>query len=217
MDSQAARLNMVNNQIRTNGVRDPLVLDALADVPRDAFLPKALRCSAYLDQPLDLGDGRQLIEPLVIARLLQGADIRSTDLALVIGDATGYVTALMARLTGYVVALDCDAEWQRRAQATLHEVGASNVELVDGALASGYPSKAPYDVIVFCGGVAEIPQEVCRQLSDGGRLVAVVKGRPAGGQVVLVVRAGDTFGRRVLYDAAAPALPTMDRKRAFAL
>ncbi len=217
MDTQIARLNMVNRQIRTNGVRDPSVLAAMLDVPRDVFLPKALRGSAYLDETLDLGGGRGLVEPLVLARLLQGAEVRPTDLALVVGDATGYVTAVMARLTGFVVSIDCDAEWQKRAQASLQDLGISNVELVSGPLDSGHQAKAPYDVVIFCGAVTEIPQEVCRQMADGGRLVAVVNDGCGIGQAVLVVRSGDTFGRRVLHDAAVPLLPTMEQKPHFVL
>lgn len=217
MDYVSARHNMVESQIWTNRIDEPALCRALAEVPREVFLPKAMRNVAYVDDDLPVGGGRFLIEPLVLGRLLQGAAIRPTDVVLVVGDATGYVTAVAARLASFVVALDCDGEWVQRASASLNELGAGNVEVVQGGLDQGHRAKAPYDAIVFAGAVGEIPAVITRQLGDGGRLMAVVRGRSGVGRGTLVLRAGDTWGRRELFDAATPALPGQTAKPHFVL
>lgn len=207
MDYAAARLNMVETQIRTNRVIDPAVTGALAEIPREVFVPKPMRGFAYVDDDLDVGGGRFIIEPLVLARLLIGADIKATDVVLNIGDATGYATAVISKLAQTVVALECNGEWAGRAGQSLNDLGVDNAAVVSGPLEQGYGAQAPYDVIVFSGAVADIPPAICRQLADGGRLVAVVDPVPGIGKGTLVMRVGDTFGRRVLFDAATPLLP----------
>jgi protein-L-isoaspartate(D-aspartate) O-methyltransferase len=115
-----------------------------------------------------------------------------------------------------VVTLENDAELAGRASQALSDQGIDNVAFVSGALAVGYPAQAPYNVIVFLGAVDEIPAGLCRQLSDGGRLAAVVDANGKGaGKVVQVVRVGDTFGRRPLFDGATPYLPGMAPKPGF--
>ncbi|MBX9633885.1 MAG: protein-L-isoaspartate O-methyltransferase [Magnetospirillum sp.] len=207
MDYSAARLHMVECQIRTNRVIDPAVTGALAEVPREVFLPKPMRGFAYVDEDLDVGGGRFLVEPLVLARLLVGAGIKPTDVVLNIGDATGYATAVVSKLAQTVVSLECDGEWAARATQALNDLAIDNVAVVQGALEQGYPAQGPYDVILFSGAVTEIPPAICRQLADGGRLVSVVSAAPGVGKGTLIVRVGDTFGRRILFDAASPLLP----------
>lgn len=207
MDYAAARINMVENQIRANRVGDPGVIRALAEIPRELFVPKPMRGFAYVDDDLDVGGGRFIIEPLVLARLLAEARIKPTDVVLSIGDATGYSTAVTARLAQTVVALECDGDWANRATQSLNDLGIDNAAVVLGRLEKGYPAQAPYDVIVVAGAVAELPMDLCRQLGDGGRLVAVVNSTPGLGRGTLVVRVGDSWGRRVLFDAATPVLP----------
>ncbi|MEW5726779.1 MAG: rRNA adenine N-6-methyltransferase family protein, partial [Pseudomonadota bacterium] len=144
MDFTAARLNMVENQVRTNRIADEAVIAALSEVPREVFVPKPMRGFAYVDDDLDVGGGRFLIEPLVLAKLLQGAGVKSTDVVLNIGDATGYATAVIAKLAQTVVALECDSEWCQRATAGLGDLGIDNAAVVQGHLAQGYAAQAPY-------------------------------------------------------------------------
>ncbi|NFV80404.1 protein-L-isoaspartate O-methyltransferase family protein [Magnetospirillum aberrantis] len=215
MDYTAARINMVENQIRTNRVIDPAVTAALAEIPREVFVPKALRACAYVDEDLDVGGGRVLPEPLVVARLLIGAGVTPSDVVLCIGDATGYVAAVLSKLAQTVVSVECDAEWAARAGQSLSDLGIDNAAVVRGPLEQGYAAQAPYDVILFAGAVNEIPAGICRQLADGGRLVSVLSTVPGRGKGTLVVRVGDTFGRRVLFDLAAPLLPGFESKPKF--
>lgn len=215
MDYTAARHNMVESQIRTNRIIDPAVTAALAEIPREVFVPKPMRGFAYVDEDLDVGGGRFILEPLVLARLLVGAGIRPTDVVLNIGDATGYATAVVSKLAQTVVALESDPEWAVRAGQSLSDLGIDNAAVVQGALDQGYAAQAPYDVILFSGAVTEVPVAICRQLADGGRLVGVVATTPGVGKGALVVRVGDTFGRRVLFDAVTPLLPGFQPKPKF--
>ena len=216
MDYASARFNMVENQIRTNKVHDLNVSAAITSTPREVFLPKAMRGFAYVDEDVSIGGGRYLVEPLVLARLLQAAAIQPTDVVLAIGDATGWASAVLAKLASTVVALESDAELAGRASQVLSDQGIDNVAYVAGDFAAGYPAQAPYDVIVYVGAVGDIPAGLGRQLSDGGRLVAVVdSGTKGAGKVVQLVRVGDTFGRRPMFDGATPYLPGMAPKPGF--
>ncbi len=206
-DYAAARLNMVENQIRPNRVTDPRVLEAMSEVPRERFVPKKLMGIAYVDEDLAVAPGRHLMEPLVFARLLQAAAITPSDLVLDVGSATGYSTAVLARLAAAVVAVECDSELVKGAGALLAELDADNAVVVEGPLEAGYPKQAPYDVIVMGGAVEEMPREIADQLADGGRLVAVVNNGSPVGKVELVLRLRGALSRRVLFDAAVPPLP----------
>ena len=207
MNFAAARFNMVENQLRTNRVIDPRVRQAMAEVPRENFVPKSLRGVAYLDEDLALGNGRTLMEPLALARLLDAARVGSGDVVLNIGDATGYSSAVLARLAQTVVALECDMEWVAKATQALSDLGVDNAAVVRGPLDQGFTAQAPYDVIIFSGAVSEVPMGVCRQLSEGGRLLAVVDVGRGIGRGTLIVRVGDSWGRRSLFDARVSLLP----------
>jgi protein-L-isoaspartate(D-aspartate) O-methyltransferase len=217
MDFVAARYNMVENQIRTNRINDPRVIQALKDTPREVFLPKALGGLAYVDENVPLGSGRFLIEPLVLAQLLQAAGISGTDVVLTVGDATGWASAVISRLASTVVMLESEGELATRAGSILSEMGCDNVAVVRAPLDGGYAAQGPYDAIVFVGAVADIPAPFGRQLADKGRMVAVIRSGVGGGNVIRVVRAGDTFGRWTLFDAATPYLPGFSPRARFSL
>src|SRR6516162_59476 len=175
----AARVRMIESQLRPNKVIDARVLGAFAGIRRELFVPEHLRVVAYIDEDLPLGKGRYLMEPRVVARLLQAAAVERTDTALIIGTCTGYEAALVAVLARNVVALEEDPELARRARAASVELSPTSFTIVEGPLALGYRPRTPYDVILYCGGVAEVPSEIDSQLAEGGRLLAVVK--PASG------------------------------------
>ena len=205
MDIDAARANMVENQIRANRVTDLRLIAALEELPREAFVPDPLRGIAYVDEDLPLGRGRYLMEPMVLARLVQAADIAPGDLVLDIGCATGYSSAVLAWLANTVVALESDPELAAAATRTLGELGIDTVAVVEGALEWGYPEQGPYDAILLNGAIPDVPDAIRRQLSDGGRLVTVVESGGIG-RGVRVLRHGDHFARVELFDAATPAL-----------
>jgi protein-L-isoaspartate(D-aspartate) O-methyltransferase len=215
MNYQTARTNMVESQVRTNKVTDPVLIEALSSVPRELFVPAPLRGIAYVDEDLALGDGRYLVEPMVAARLLQSAALQSTDRLLEVGCGTGYGTAVAAHLVGRVVAVESVPAHVRRARELLAELKLANVEIVEAPLAAGAPNRGPYDAILVSGAVAEVPKELTAQLADGGRLLAVVKRAIGLGQATLTLRTGDTFSRRTLFDAATPLLPEFEPRESF--
>ncbi|HIJ62479.1 MAG TPA: protein-L-isoaspartate O-methyltransferase [Rhodospirillaceae bacterium] len=217
MNFAAARRNMVNCQILTNRVTHPQLIDALEQLPRELFVPKQWRSTAYLDDDVDLGAGRYLMEPMVFARLLQGADIRPTEVVLDVGCATGYSSAVLARLAGAVVALEADSDLVSRAGAALAELGVDTVAVVKGPLAKGDASHGPYDVIILEGSVEQIPDSLTRQLADGGRLVAVVGAPGEVGRATLLLRVGEVFSQRILFDASIAPLPGFESAPRFVL
>jgi len=215
MNYAAARHNMVENQIRTNRVTDPAILSALENTPREVFVPKQLRGVAYVDDGLDLGSGRSLMEPLTFARLLQTAEITETEVVLDVGCGSGYSAAVLSRLASTVVAVESDADLAEQAKSRLAELSVDNVALVAGPLNAGDAAHGPYDVIVIEGAVAEIPAALTAQLADGGRLVAVVAGEKGLGRATLVARVGDVLSSRVVFDATAALLPGFNAKSGF--
>lgn len=215
MDFVAARHNMVECQLRTTRVTDPRIIDAMWVLPREAFVPKQARSIAYVDDDIDLGNGRYLAEPLVLARLQQAAEIKPADVVLDVGCGTGYSAAVLSRCASTVVALESDEDLAQRAQAALAELAIDNVAVVTGPLNQGYAQQAPYDVILFNGSVEEVPQAICAQLAEGGRLVAVVQDKGAWGTATLVVRTGDNFSRRALFEAGIHQLPGFQKAPGF--
>src|SRR5258707_7616994 len=212
---EVARSHMLESQLRPNKVTDDRVFNAFASIRRELFVPEHLRPVAYIDEDLPLGGGRYLMEPMVAARLLQEAALARTDAALIIGAGTGYEAALTAMLSRSVLALEEDPELARRARAALVEHAIASVSVVEGPLHEGYRPRAPYDVIVFGGAVAEVPSEISAQLSDEGRLLAVVKAGNAVGRATVTTRTGGLLARRVIFDAATPLLPGFLPKPAF--
>lgn len=216
MDFDTARRNMIDSQIITNKVNDDRIIDAMGEVPREVFVGDAQRTIAYVDEALMIGDGRHLMEPMIIGRLLQDAKIKPDDVVLSIGAGTGYAAALLAKLADTVVAVESDKELAKSAQETLLELGIDNVAVMSGDLTRGYPKQAPYDVIFFDGAVEEIPAGIEKQLTEGGRLVAVVmKPGTLLGTAVVVTRYGGSLSRRELFDAGSPLLPGFAKEAAF--
>lgn len=206
-DFTRVRHNMVEYQLRTNTITDPRLIAAFENLPRERFVAPELADVAYLDRNLPLGDGRHLLEPMVLARMLQALAISEDDVALDIGCGTGYSTALMAKLAATVVALESDPALASRANENLAGLGVDNAVVVEGRLAEGYPSQAPYDAVFIGGAVPDIPAALSQQLADGGRLCAVLADDTGATQARLVMRTGDTLSHRIIFDAAAPELP----------
>jgi protein-L-isoaspartate(D-aspartate) O-methyltransferase len=220
INEPAARLNMVEGQLRTNKVTDEAVLEGFLTVPRERFVPPNLRGIAYVDDDIPLGNGRVLIEPLVLARLLQLAAIGKDDKVLEIGCATGYATALLARIAASVVAVESDAQLVEAARANLAALGIGNVQLQQAPLEAGWRAGAPYNVILINGGVAEVPSAISDQLAEGGRLVTVAEGAasPAEarcGCAVLMTRAEGRVSSRPVFDATVEPLSGFARRAAF--
>jgi protein-L-isoaspartate(D-aspartate) O-methyltransferase len=214
-DYAVARHNMVEGQIRTNRVTDPALVAALDAVPREVFVPKSMQAIAYVDEDLAIGQGRYLMEPLVLARLLQAAEVTSSDAVLDIGCASGYSTAVIARIAGSVVGVESDARLVAEANQRLGELGMDNAAIVQGELTRGYAKQAPYNVIVLNGAIGYVPREIADQLVEGGRLAAVMRDQGGVGRATLMTRVGGSLSSRIIFDAATPDLPGFAREAGF--
>jgi protein-L-isoaspartate(D-aspartate) O-methyltransferase len=213
-----ARQKMVDGQVRPSDITDSRIIDAMLDVPREAFVPESQRTLAYLDLDLDVSEGtsekRFLIKPAVTAKMLQAAEITNTDKVLVVGCATGYVAALVAKLAGRVTATESEASLSAKAVSVLAGIGLGNVTVKTAAAADGDPASAPFDVIFLNGATAVTPDRLYRQLKEGGRLVGVfATTQPP--RAVIVTHSHDDFGHRALFDATVPVLPGLERLPAF--
>ena len=218
MDYAVARAHMVDGQIRTNKVVDPELIAALRELPRELFVPSTKRAIAYIDEDVEVAPGRYLTEPMILARLLQAARLGPDTIALDIGPATGYSTALLARLAGTVVGIESEQGLADEADRLLQQLGIDNATVICSEMRAGYLKQAPYDVILINGAVDEVPTELIDQLAEGGRLVTVLGGTDvigAVGRATVLVNASGTISKRAIFDAATPSLPGFERRPSF--
>ena len=207
-DFALARRNMVEGQLRPNKVTNAALLTAVGELPRERFLPEALRSVAYADDDVPLGGGRYLMEPMVLARLIQTLQPQPEDRALVVGAGRGYGAALLARLVKMVTAVESDAGLTAAAAQIGKELALDGIQWVAGALEQGGPGSAPYDVVLIEGAVRQVPQAILDQMAEGGRLTAIVSGAPgAMGVAQIFVKDGGVTSGRPLFDAGTPLLP----------
>lgn len=212
IDFSVARLNMVESQVRPNGITDRRIIAAIETVPREHFVPESRRDVAYMDEdvPLDAHGHRALIEVMAFARMLQHAAIKPTDKVLLAGAGTGYGAAVVSQIGAEVVALESDPQLVHHARRNLD--GHANVKLVEGALSAGAPGAQPFDVILLEGRAEEVPQALLDQLADGGRLLGVV-GETEIAQACVYSRSGGAVAVRQVFDASVSELPGLKKKR----
>lgn len=217
IDFAEMRRAMVDAQVRANDVTDLRIVASMLETPRERFVPTSLSSFAYIDDDLLVKEGppaRYLMEPMVLAKLLQAAEIGPDALVLDVGAATGYSTAVLARLAGQVVALEEEGELASQGSNLLVELGLLNAAFVQGPLTAGWPAESPYDVILLNGAVDSAPEALLGQLKPGGRLVAVV-GRGRAGRATIFTNTSGGVGPRVVFDAAVPVLPGFEARPGF--
>jgi protein-L-isoaspartate(D-aspartate) O-methyltransferase len=207
-DFAATRRNMVDTQLRTYDVNSKRLLDAVEAVAREHYVPASVAGLAYADQPLtvaaDEGETRSLLQPMVLARMIQSADIQSGEKALSVAGGTGYGAAVMTAMGASVTLLESSEGMAAMARRALLADGVDSVAVVTGDLARA-PEAKSYDVILIEGAIESDPASLLTALADGGRLVAVV-GKGRAGRVVVFQRTGETVGRRNIFDASATSL-----------
>ena len=207
-DFALARRNMIDGQLRPNRVTNAELLTAIGDLPRERFLPDALRSVAYADDDVPLGGGRYLMEPMVLARLIQTLQPKHGDRAMILGAGRGYGAALLARLVKLVTAVESDPALAGAGGQVAKDLGLVNIHWVAGKPEQGAPAAAPYDVVLIEGAVQQVPQAILDQLAEGGRLTAVLSGAPgAMGVAQLFVKQGGVTSGRPLFEAGTRLLP----------
>ncbi|MDP9128557.1 MAG: protein-L-isoaspartate O-methyltransferase [Pseudomonadota bacterium] len=174
-DFAKARFHMVEGQLRPNKVTDRRILDAMGSLPREIFLQPLLAGIAYSDEDVEIAPGRYLMEPMILARLLQDANLKPTERVLDIASATGYSAVVAAALARTVTGIESEPSLQKRAQDNLGLLGIDNATIALGPLANGSADAAPYDVILINGSVEFVPDTLFGQLAEGGRLVTVMR------------------------------------------
>lgn len=212
MDFNKARFNMVEQQIRPWDVLDFDVLDALAEIPRERFVLPEQQAYAYADMTLKLNNGYLMLEPKIVARMVQGLQLKKTDHVLEIGTGAGYTAALLAKLAKQVTTHDIDETQLLVAKDTLTELGFDNIEFRhgDGLKLSG----ETYDAVYVGGSLASLPENLKMLLKpEGGRMVAIVGSAPVQ-RCILVTRQGDSFSEKTLFDTLVCGLKNESQKSA---
>lgn len=205
-DMERNRFFMVEQQIRTWEVLDPVVLDLLMRVHREDFVPPAHRALAFADMEIPLGHDEVMLSPKIEARLVQELMIKPADSVLEIGTGSGYMTALLASLARHVYSVDIVPEFSRSAETRLSAAGIGNVKLDTGDASRGWDKHGPYDVVLLTGSVPVLPESFQQSLKPGGRLIATVGESPVM-QAQLVTRAhGGAFGTVTLFETCIPPL-----------
>ena len=212
---EQARFNMIEQQIRPAEVLDTNVLNVIAEVPREFFVPDAYRALAFADANIPLPNGQQMMSPIQEARLLQALDIQPTDDILEIGTGSGYLTALLAKLGKHVTSIEIDQELSNSAAQKLHQQNITNVKLDVADGAEGWPDKAPYDVIAVTGSLPMMNDSFKHQLKVGGRLFVISGSQPAM-SAQLIIRINETqWSQEELFETVIPPLLNVKTPSAF--
>lgn len=210
------RTNMVESQIRANKVTSEAVIEAIETIARELFVPDELRGIAYVDDDIALEGGRCVMEPRVLARMIQTLQADSNSHALIVGAGTGYAAAVLSRVAQTVVAEESIVGQAEMASEALESIGITNVVIEQGALMQAAAEHGPFDVILFGGSIAQVPANLVDFLEEGGRAMAVVSDSGEGyGAATLFTKFGGHLGEVSVFDAAIPALPEFDAPKNF--
>jgi protein-L-isoaspartate(D-aspartate) O-methyltransferase len=207
---------MVDGQLRPNRVTDQRVIASMRQLPRERFVPPQLAPLAYIDDDLKLTNGRVLMRPMVLARLIQLAQPRQGETALIVGSGAGYGAAVLAACGVQVTALEQDPSLAALAQQAVAGAASSPaIAFVTGKLADGCPDRAPYDLVLIEGAVCAIPDRIGRQVAQNGRLVTVLAPKGSVGVAVVAEPSAGGLSVRPAFDAATPYLPELLPAAAF--
>lgn len=214
--SQTLRTMMVDTQVRPSDVTKFPIISAMLDIPREAYVPGAARPVAYMDGPVGLGAGREMLEVRVFAKMLDALDIQRSDQVLIIGGALGYSAAVLGHMADSVVMVEEDPGLAAEAESTLSQHEIDNAVVLQGPLAAGAAKAGPFDVILIEGAVEMVPDALIAQLTEGGRIAAIFAER-ANGEVRVGRLAEGNMGWRRAFNAVAPVLPGFAKSSGFVL
>ncbi|HYD86762.1 MAG TPA: protein-L-isoaspartate O-methyltransferase [Vitreimonas sp.] len=214
MDLAQSREIMVESQVRTADVTDTRILRAMRHLPRERFAPAQKRAIAYADLEIEVGDGRFLMRPRDLAKLIQAIGPQPGERGLEIAGATGYGAAVLAACCREVISQEPDGDLSFAAHAALESAGVVNVKTVSTAVVDGWKDEAPYDVILLNGSAEFVPDAWLKQLAPGGRLGVILRQGPVGAARIYT-RSEDTIAFRIAFDAFPPLAPGLAKPRGF--
>lgn len=172
MDFAVLRKRMVEEQLIPRGIKNPRVLEAFRNVERHKFVPQELISSAYADYPLAIGEGQTISQPYIVALMTESLELTGVEKVLEIGTGSGYQTAILAQLSKEVYSIERFESLEKKADATLKELGYSNIKLSIGDGTLGWPQEGPFDRIIITAASPRIPLPLAEQLEEGGKLIA---------------------------------------------
>ncbi|WP_417247390.1 protein-L-isoaspartate O-methyltransferase family protein [Celeribacter sp.] len=215
-DFTQLRTTMVDTQVRPSDVTKFPIIEAMLTVPRENFVPEEKRAAAYVGDHVDLGNGRVVLDPRILAKMLDALNIENDELVLDLGCGLGYSSAVIARMAQAVVAVEEDEALAEEAAKALVANGSDNVILETGPIAKGEPQHGPYDVVIVQGGVEEMPEDILSQVKEKGRICAIfIDG--ALGIVRIGYKIDGEITWRMVFNATAPVLPGFEKRAEFAL
>lgn len=214
LDFDVAREAMVESQILPGGVRDAKLCRVMKTIPRESYVPEKYRNLAYMDKNVFLSPEREIPSPLVLAKLIELADVSPDDLVLDIGCGLGYSTAILASLAGTVVAVENEPAFVESANTALQNQNIDNAVVIEGGHAAGQAKQGPFNVIFVGGMVDEVPRSLLEQLDEGGRLVCVSKHENAS-RGMIITRHRDGFSTNAALDVSAPKMRGFEKEEQF--
>ncbi len=213
---ETLRRVMVETQLRPNNIADPVLLEAFLTIPREVFIDDPRKKQlAYIDEHLHIGDGRYMLSSLLIAKMLQAAEIKPGDAVLIVG-GSGYMAALAGFLGATVFVLESDREFSTNTSKVLTQIQEDSVIFVEGDMTKGWPKEAPYNLILFCGAITRLNEDLAEQMDNGGRIIAPINNSSGtNGMVRLWEKWHHHIATRGLFDVVAPNLPGFDEEKHF--
>ncbi|MBK67945.1 MAG: protein-L-isoaspartate O-methyltransferase [Rickettsiales bacterium] len=215
MDFDVARLNMVESQLKPNFLTDKKLIDIFRSIKRENFVKDRLKARAYADENLEIAANRFMLEPVIFARMVQAAELKSSDIVLDIGCGTGYSTAVFSQIVEMVIGLEQNEKLAEDAEENLKDEAFCNTAIYKKDHNKGLKDQGPFDVIFINGVVDEIPETLIDQLKEGGRLLAIEKNEKEITQAVLVKKIRSSISKKSLFDAFAHYLVGFEPEQKF--
>jgi protein-L-isoaspartate(D-aspartate) O-methyltransferase len=206
MSNHVACINMIKQQLRTGDVFDESILELYNSIPREEFVPPKFKSFAYSDMQIPLAHDQYMMTPLEEAILLQALQLKGHETVLEVGTGTGFLTALLSRLSKKVVSIDCFPDFTKSAQKVLGTYNCLNVELITGDASQGWLDLAPYDVIIYTSAVTKLNQTQRLQLLPGGKFFAIVGSQPVMQGRLYTLSYGEQWQSKLLFETALPSL-----------
>jgi len=213
---EALRKTMVDTQVRPSGVSRVDVIEAIGEIPRELFLPDHLKKLSYVEGNLNLGSNNFIIEPRILAKLLQSLAINRQESVLVLGSGCGYVAAVIGKLSELVVGVENNKDNVDSSDQAIISAGINNIIIMHGELGLGAPKHGPYDVVVFPGGVHEIPEVILDQVKEGGRVAAFFT-EDSLTQAKIGVKVKGSISWRTYFDCDVPLIKEFEMTQVFSL